>query len=401
MTKNGLVSRAVWSASFALLAASFLVPLILRPETQWDFTTYYHAARVYVSGGDPYRLADISAMFGSRVYLPFVYPPTALGLFVPFGVLDFHTAALVFLLIKLALYLFLIRLWDAEFFGSRAGPYFALFTLLAFNAAVFADFRSGNPGLIEEAVLWTGFALFMRGRYGGFSAAIVLCALLKVQPLVFLFLLFLVEPGRRAMRRVLIALIAYGAVNASFRAVDPALFASFADSVSGPYFSLVWFEKGRINPSLFALIEDLMDLPASFRFAAVPDAVRALAHVACASGVALFALDTLRRRPAVPDARARKTLFFFGLLTYALLVPRFKDYTYVLLIVPAYEAVLRSGERRGAAAWAAALFVLSSTAAFFPARLFFIFVWEYFPLVLAGGLWGFYAHEIRRHTAHV
>ena len=88
-------------------------------------------------------------------------------------------------------------------------------------------------------------------------------------------------------------------------------------------------------------------------------------------------------------------------LAYSLLVPRFKDYTYVLLIAPAFEAVLRESGRRKAGRWLMLPFLLSAGSPIFEANLPLALFWQYYPLWLAIALWLYYAREIRRSSSHV
>jgi hypothetical protein len=73
---------------------------------------------------------------------------------------------------------------------------------------------------------------------------------------------------------------------------------------------------------------------------------------------------------------------FLAVLTYALIAPRMKDYTYVLLLPAAFEVLRnRLAQPRGSGRW---LIVAGAAALALPGTDLF---WPYRSLFLAGWLW--------------
>jgi hypothetical protein len=85
---------------------------------------------------------------------------------------------------------------------------------------------------------------------------------------------------------------------------------------------------------------------------------------------------------------------FLVCLVYALIHPRFKDYAYILLIVPAYYIIMSNRFTK------ANPFVFFLAALVYPpfiipgTEIIFMFFWKYYPLIVAYVIWGMYLYEI-------
>lgn len=393
------VERILWAGAFALVLAYFFLPTLLNTAFQWDFRTYYHAAKVFAAGGDPYQVQAISKAAGAVIALPFVYPPTALYFFLPFTLWPFALAAKFYWAFKMLALLILIGLWDRKFLEGKGGIALAFFSVFAFNAAVFADFRAGNPGLFEQLLLWVGFWFYLRERLGLFCAAVVLCAFVKLQPILFLFLV-LFSSNKNKWVYFVASCAVYAGINGLLGALRPDLYGSFLSTLTGSNVPIVLFERGRINPSMFAFLEDLFRIASLFG-CSFHASVRAVIHAWIAGAVILAAGFTARRMSKNGDESKKRLLLYLVCVSYSLLVPRFKDYTYVLLILPAFEALLRLAGRSGSGRWFWLFFVLTATSPSLSADLYLGIFWEYYPLILAWSLWFFYLNEIRRYPTHV
>ncbi len=109
----------------------------------------------------------------------------------------------------------------------------------------------------------------------------------------------------------------------------------------------------------------------------------------------LFASWKAYRRLRYTEREDKERLFLFlACLVYALILPRFKDYSYILLIVPAYFIL------KELTYWKAKpiLFILiilpSPINASLPGiSLISRVIWEYYSLFLAYSIWGLYIYE--------
>jgi glycosyl transferase family 87 len=317
-------------------SAALVADLCRQPHAlQWDFKTYYYAARAWTLGLNPYDLKALSQLAGTRLYFPYVYPSLTLALFWPFTLLPFQGAYYVYLAVKLAALAGLLWLWKRTVLKEETDTLFYYFVLFAFSNSLYIDFRAGNISVFEQLLLWTGFACFLRGRLLPFCACIVAAGLFKVTPAAFLFLL----PFSGHRRK-------YGYLAGSLALFAGLLLASYAmmpgqagfgvDNAGGGL-----TEHGANNPCTLAFIQEITTILAVRIPGAVPDALPFALYAAALLLVGIPSLAAYRRLGRVETADRDRILLFLGLVVYGLLVPRFKCYSYILLIPPAYFLLKR------------------------------------------------------------
>jgi len=299
---------------------------------QWDLNAYYFAGKALAIGADPYDpRAAPTALSGWRV--DFRYPPATLPVFYLLGRLDYPIAYYVFLYVKVAVLAGVIWLWRWEFVGDEADMLFYLICLLGFNGSLYTDVVAGNISVFEHAGIWLAFAALLRGRLAAFCTLIVLTASFKVQPILFLGLLWLL-PGHGRARTVyfVAAITAFAVIQAAPSVIKPSLFAGFCAQAVG------LTETGPGNPCAWAVVTDLFDSLERDHALCAPVGSRYLTYgmwVVAIICVSLRAVWPLRERG---DGRAIIYIYCF---VFALIVPRFKDYSYGLLLVPAFWAIKR------------------------------------------------------------
>ncbi|MBD3258976.1 DUF2029 domain-containing protein, partial [candidate division GN15 bacterium] len=177
--KNKTSRTVLWLLLIATIAIVATIATKPGPFYQWDFQTYYHAARVDLNGGNPYDFEQLKESGGKSVHHPFVYPPLTLRLFHPFAQLTFDTAFLVWLAVKIAAMIGLLAVWRRWFFTDISTGRFYLFVSLAFGAAFWLDMTAGNVTMIEQLPLWAGFAALLNRRSGLFCILVLLGSLFK------------------------------------------------------------------------------------------------------------------------------------------------------------------------------------------------------------------------------
>ena len=84
---------------------------------------------------------------------------------------------------------------------------------------------------------------------------------------------------------------------------------------------------------------------------------------------------------------------FMVSLVYALIQPRFKDYGYILLLVPSYYIIKNTRYTR-IAPFLFLLFILSDRMMLPIAASIYDIIWAYYPLFVAYCVWGIYLYEI-------
>lgn len=201
-----------------VLILMFLAGFVSRNVThQGDLKTYQLAAHAALNGLDPYQPETLSSLAGRRVF-PFVYPPIALLPFIAVADLPAKLIANVWMWGKIGLLGLLLLLWSRSFVpGSGLLP-LALVATFGWNSSAQWDLASGNVAIIECALLWSAFALFVAGRRTWFALLAVAAGCFKLMPAAFLLLLLVPHgktkpsPGHLAFAVCLLAVLVMGPV---------------------------------------------------------------------------------------------------------------------------------------------------------------------------------------------
>jgi hypothetical protein len=211
--------------------------------------------------------------------------------------------------------------------------YFCLFLVLALGGALFADLRSGNVGLLEVALLWGGFASLLSGRIIRACALIVLGACFRFMPIVFLGLL----PFYSHRWPTLVAILGIAAFVGIQLSPCASLGIPFGTFIH--YAGLLSGEPGPSNPSSLCLCRDLVWLVQGWLKhpppAWAPEAVWGVFVVIVLLVSARAGWGLAHRADGQRDTR----LIILACLTYGLVVPRLKDFGFVVLLVPTYLAL--------------------------------------------------------------
>ncbi|MCX6339427.1 MAG: glycosyltransferase 87 family protein [Candidatus Aureabacteria bacterium] len=355
---------------------------------QWDFKAYYHAARAYAAGLNPYDVV-VTAAVGEYSDSPgsfrFIYPLPMLFLFLPLSPLRYTAALHIFLLVKLVLLAGLIYLWGKEFIEDKPDLSFYLFCIVAFNSPLYIDFRAGNVAIVEQFALWLAFYFFLKRRLLLFCLFILIPAAIKVTPILFLFLLWFLEDRERHLY-FFGSLLIFVVSLALFQFCTPVLFASFL------------YQAGRTiakssQPSTFALLGDLLG---RLRMSLCPSAAERIQLAAYGAIAVAVLVVTWRACVALRSLRlvsGEKILIFLACAVYAVILPHFEDYSYIIVLVPAYVIVRRSG--RGDRAALLLFMILSAAGTTLPlVRPLMRIILAYSPLMLTYLVWGLYVREI-------
>ena len=352
---------------------------------QWDFRTYRISGELFLSGSDPYDNDILSYKTGRKLVYP--YPPLTLYIFGLFSLLDQESASIIFLALKICILVFLIVLWEKHFLEKNLANLFYLFALLAFNSAIFIDIRSGNVNLVEQGLLWAGFYYFTKGKCGLFSIFVISAAIFKLIPIFFLFLLFFSAEKYR---------IAYFICSVSVFAIYlfsqyiwyPEYFMGFIQNVF-----IVTKESRILAPSTYKVVNDIVVSLNKSGFISYPLFTKIVTVSMISSAVAVITIVTQQKLQGTDSGNSQKITIFLFCLMYALIMPRFKDYSYIILIVPAFYLIQKV---RSDVTWVL-VFIFSILSGKYPSlpgvsSLFKLFS-ECYSLMIAYGIWGLYIYE--------
>jgi alpha-1,2-mannosyltransferase len=298
------------------------------PGLQGDLRIYRAAASAYAEGRNPYDAGSLTGAGGRTQALPFVYPPVTLPLLRPLLVLDYRTTYFAFFALKLAAVVALILLWQRRFFpddASRACLY--LLCALAYGQTIKMDVRAGNISVFEQLLLWAAALAFLRRRPWLFAFLVAAAAAVKLTAAVLLLLL-LVDRERRSVAALLAAVGGLALVHGVSAATRPDLFAAFLRNAAA------LDDRGSTNPCLLAMIRDGWERLAGGNG---PPYVDEMAYGLVVLLIAWTSLSVARRRDLAGN---RECALFLVIFTYTLVSPRFKDYSYVLLIPPSVYVVM-------------------------------------------------------------
>jgi len=295
---------------------------VSNPGLQGDLRIYRAAALAYAEGRDPYAPGALVGAGGRVQALPFVYPPVALPLMRPLLLLDARTTSLVFFTLKMVAAAFLVVLWRRAFFpDDLGGACLYLVCALGYAQTIKMDLRAGNISVFEQVLIWVGIVAFLRGRPWICAALIGAAALFKLTSAALLVIL-LVDRRRRCVAAALTVACGLAAVHGLSAALRPDLFGAFLRSAAA------LDDRGQTNPASLALIRDGLE-----RLVREPGSEH-LDWIVYGGWVLLIGLASLSgaRRQELPGA--------LECFAYALAAPRFKDYSYILLIPPSVYVVV-------------------------------------------------------------
>ncbi len=381
---GGKVSSTVVYLFVILCCAGLLLYILTSWTTyqcQWDFVTYYCAFKAAGMGFNPYVNSNLLKFTPPFIVglLPFVYPPYTLWFFGLFALDNYQSAAHLYLFTKLVLLAALVYLWRQKFLKKEADPFFYLYCLLAFNCAIFLDIQAGNISVFLQFILWLGFYCFLKRRLLLFCALIGITSLFKMPFLFFLGLLFF--SGARRKHIFLVGSIA-------------AVLGIYAISYfSNPEFFLSLLVNLRRfdikdplhNLSTMSLSFYVFDKLSYKGLLTVPSLVPVVAYIAVAITVLLITLKTIRR---IGGADRDRLAIFLFCVAYALITPRMKDYSYMLLIVPSFFAIKRAVDLKAYPVFLV-MFMLSAKHMELPVYRVVLgdIVWSYYPLIVAYTSW--------------
>jgi len=294
------------------------------PALQGDLRIYRAAAQADALGRNPYEPGALTGPGGKTQSLPFVYPPVALPLLRALLVFDYRTTYFLFFALKMAAVVALIALWRRWLFrDDLSGACLYLLCALAYGQTLKMDVRAGNISVFEQVLIWTAVLAFRRGRPWLYAALVAAAALFKFTTAALLLVLVL-DRSRRSLAALASAVAGLAVVHGVSALVRPDLFAGFLRNAAA------LDERGRTNPCAVALIRDGLERLAG---GSVPAHLDWIVYGLVVLLIGLTTLSVARRQGLAGNLE----WFFFA---FALAAPRFKDYSYILLIPPSVYVVV-------------------------------------------------------------
>jgi len=384
------MAQKIIGIALTILLLAYFITLILHVSAHddqylWDFRTHREAGKILAAGSNPYDAATLFPK--ARTRFLYTYPPATLFFYRLFALPDYKTAFHIFLIAKFIILVGLVYFWHREFLKEDGGILFYAFCLLAFNSTVFLDMIAGNINLVQQALLWLGFSFYIKSRYALFCLFTLLAASFKMTPIFFLILMLLPDDKHKYKY-----FFGAGALFLSYLLIQylivPELFTGFIKNALE-----VVGEPGGVVPSTNKLIAGIFEVVAKITGLTLPQAWQSAIFIAIAAAVVFFSYKAcLRLKQAQSDNRAMLEVFVVCLV-YALIHPRFKDYGYILLIVPSFY-IIKNIHYPKITPFLFILFVMSNRMMLPIFSSLYDVVWAFFPLMVAYCVWGIYVYQI-------
>jgi hypothetical protein len=337
VNEKARVGRLILAFAIGIVGCLVLIDLWARPDLyQGDLRAYYYAGKAFASGQDPYSPGVLSSLAGTPILNGFVYPPITLPAFRLLSELPYPAMYHFMLVAKVLLLVLLFTIWSREFLLGLPLS-FILFAGLAFNASVYVDLRVGNLSIMEQAAIWLGFSFFLRKRLVPYALLILLVSLLKITPILLLLLILFSEDSRRGVYFG-VSLALFVGLQLVSLALAPGLFRGFLMASS----SLK--DHGVVNPSTFGFIQQSLDTLKGHVAGSVIDAASMAIYAVLSAGVALITHRAMRSLSDLPLRRKLMLSICLFCLTYGLIVPRFKTYSYIIVLAPGYFVLIQFGK---------------------------------------------------------
>jgi len=319
-----------------LLAGGILSKAILGldPGHQHDFISYYYGAKAMIMGLNGYDSHIVSELSGQghQSHLRFVYPPQIAWLFAPLTAFSFLHARLIFLCVKLLSAAGLIALYLKYFVKKDYLIAFVLIAAFAFRGPFTSDILAGNIATFETLLLWAGFLFLVMGRGYLFAVFIALAGSFKLLPLAFLGFIFLTKMPQK-WRILGTGVVVAAAIQGAGLLGMSRMYHEFL-ATPAPLDS-----SGYVNPSILAWLQfDLCPWLATHGIMASSFSIYIVFVLLFSTGILLFAWKNHHRYPLIIQIS-------MGLLAYGLVLPRLKDYSFLIFVIPAYYAVVALPKR--------------------------------------------------------
>lgn len=372
MERSSLRHRILNAAAISVVVLFFIqvaIVLIRHDQYFWDFDVYYTAASALWSGENPYAATHPDHPFR------YVYPLASLLFFQPLLACGPIAAPVVHCLLQVIVLALVWRHWCKGYLDRSQLAGFTIFFILAFNSCVSSGLRAGNVAILETALVWAAIAFYLRGRLPTFTALVVLSACFKIVTIAYLGLLVLSSRPRRWA-------CLFGGVTGYALVIGLAAlaFPDWHQQMVQNIRLLGDASRGALNPSLRECFADLSTLTGL---------VNLYPLVAL-----LIAAATAWRIFSTSDERLKVML---SITAICLILPRLKDYSYAILILPVYDALTRI--QPALVRWV--LFAIAVVPTHYVSRYLlgisdeqalrsvpFLF-WEYSPLVVLLAAWGY------------
>ena len=396
--KQKKIAAAILLVVCGMMLAYYIVKVAANPDFQWDLKIYHSAVKVFFEGGNYYDF-DLLKEKGSQ--LPFGYSPYGIHFLLFLGILSFQNTALLWLGLKVGILIALFFIWKRIFYEYFDEGYswvlfclFLVWSLRAFNRTIYMDLRAGNISIIEEFLIWSGILfLLCRGKYLLFGLCLLAASFFKLLPIILIGLVLVVGTGKMKDKIkqlgiiCLIALVVWGAG----LLIMPFEFREWSN-----FLKLITFmptEIGIINPAILPFIRDIIGNSGK-----AYELILYFLWILAVFFISYFVSKHILKRD-FSSLKKKKYLFFLWCLVYPMIMPRFKDYTFIFLLPIFYYSLLEIVKKsKGRVLKFIAVFLLSFSFFVLGTGAKPIIALDYWPLLITITSWIVFAVFIMENS---
>ncbi len=216
---------------------------------------------------------------------------------------------------------------------------------------------------------------------------LVISSIFKITPLFFLLLLWFTRDRSRGLY-FWSTIVCFVLIFAVSYLSSPVLFVHFLKN------AVALDERGSINNCSLAFIKDFLSAVRERMGIPLPSQIDIIIFFAFALTILIISWKAIKTLMSKPIPQKIIWLLFFMCLIYTMIVPRFKNYSYILLIVPSYFIIKNIRHTK----LSFLLFLLPLLSVNNPYTVFPAFalglLWDYFPWIVAFIFWLMYINEI-------
>lgn len=327
-----------WTTRSLLLVSAFFacsqIVSIGSGKKQPDFRTYYYASMAYEHGLNPYKMESLQRVSSiNDLKYSFVYPPHTLAAFLPLSHIGYYPAYYLYFALKILALLALIYLW-MRIVPAAQSDWWALWVtvLLGYRFSVLRELRAGNVSVFEQLLLWGGIFLFLQNRRFAGGVSILLSSLFKLVTITLVPLMVIIQRSRNSLS-LLFGICAIGLAGfILFINMQPELWSSFFQAARS------LDERGNSSPSSLAFIFDIRDA-INLRNGTAYIIYGAWCCIVFGA-LALSYFVTRHSKDVFP-------MLYLFLFAYVITVPRMKDYSYIICLLPTLHILSAMVKGRG------------------------------------------------------
>jgi hypothetical protein len=385
-----IAQKWVFSAWLAFVFGIIAYVFANMDHLLWDFNVYYSGALVYLNGQNIYDTQNLISSHEQGYELPFMYPPIIVYLFTPFSFLKYELAQIVYFLIKLLAIIALFRLWLKFYVDKKRTIVFLVFATLIFNAAIFKDLTTGNISVFEQLGIWWALYFFLKGRLKPFVILILIVSFFKILPIIFLLFIPFSKEKKKWTYFVLggVGFACFLGLNAL---VEPELTLSYITNFTGNA-----IEEGGIgNASSLEFMKHTGRLLEMSPASSIP----IITYLIFIITVLIVSIKKIRNFNMWESEKARMLGLYCLCFVIILVLPRFKDYSYIFGIIPVFYTLVLYKERIGLIFLVAVCCVSVHNLSIPIFSEIYDLIWNYYSLVIVFICWLLLIREIGKGRA--